>query len=112
MANPDIQAQLKAAQVAGDLIADKLENLQEPSQGAKLQEQAGQILDQINRLQSMVMVARTADIVAQTPKVNSAKNDLQRLFQSDANVAALVNGVDTFLTVLDGAVQTAAKAMV
>jgi hypothetical protein len=112
MPNLDIATQLKAAQVAGDLIADKLENLTDPTQGPELQQQAGHILDQINRLQSMVMVARTADIAAQTPKVTAAKTDLQKLAQSDACVASFVNGVDSFLTVLDGAVQTAAKAMV
>jgi len=111
-ANPDIQAQLQAAQVAADLIADQLEDLEDPSQGEKLQDQADQILDKVNRLQEMVMVAQTATIMAQTPKVTSAKNDLQKLSQSDASVASFVNGVDSFLTVLDGAVQTAAKAIV
>lgn len=112
MTNPDIAAQLKAAQTAGDLIADKLENLTDPTQGTQLQLQAGRILDQINQLQFMVMVARTADIAAQTPKLTAAKNELQKLFQSDADIAAVVNGVDTFLAVLDEAVQIAAKAIV
>jgi hypothetical protein len=112
MANPDIQAQLDAAQAAGDLVADQLENLQDPSQGPKLQAQAQQILDQINRLEAMLMVARTADITAQTPKVISAKNNLQKLSDEDASVASFVSGVDTFLAVIDTAAQTAAKAIV
>jgi hypothetical protein len=112
MANPDIATQLKAAQTAGDLIGDRLESVQDPGQKAQLEQQGLQILDQVNRLQSMQMVACTADIAAQTPKLNAAKNDLQRLFQSDANVSALINGVDSFLTVVDTAVQMASKAIV
>jgi hypothetical protein len=112
MRNPDIQAQLNAAQAAGDLLADKLEDLQDPSQGPTLQAQAQQILDQVNRLEAMVMVAQTADITAQTPKVISAKNNLQKLSDEDASVASFVNGVDTFLAVIDTAAQTAEKTIV
>jgi len=112
MANTDIATQLKAAQTAGALVADKLENLTDPTQGPKLAAQAGQLLDQINRLQAMQMAMCTADIAALTPKVTAAKNDLQKLAASDANDAAFVNGVDTFLSVVDQAVQTAAKVFV
>jgi hypothetical protein len=60
----------------------------------------------------MQMVACTADITAQTPKVIEAKSGLQKLAQSDVDAAAFVTGVDTFLTVVDQAVQTAAKVFV
>lgn len=112
MANPDIATQLNAAQTAGDLISDRLESVQDPGQKAQLEQQGLQILDQVNRLQAMEMVTRTADIAAQTPKLTAAKNDLQKLFQSDADVAALINGVDSFLTVVDTAVQMASKAVI
>ena len=112
MANPDIATQFKAAQTAGDLISDSLESMPDSAQKTQLEQMGLQILDQVNRLQAMQMVAQTADITAQTPKLTAAKNDLQMLFQSDADMAALINGVDSFLTVVDTAVQMASKAIV
>jgi hypothetical protein len=111
MANPDIETQFNAAQAAADIICNKLENLQ-GSDGTPLEQQAKQILDQVNRLQAIKMVACTADISAQTPKVTAAKDDLQKLFQSDADITALINGGNMFLTVVTQAVQTASKAII
>jgi hypothetical protein len=109
--NTDIKAQLQAAQDAETLIEDQLETLPDPSLGPKLADQHDQLVSQINTLENLVLVAASNSIAGQTEKVTKSKAALDKLVNEDAEAAAIVGGIDSFLAVMDEAIQTARAAM-
>ena len=109
--NTDIQAQLQAAQDAETLIENQLETLPDPSFGPKLGDQLDQIVSQINTLENLVVVAASNAIADQTEKVTKSKAALDKLIGEDAEATSIVSGIDSFLAVMDEAIQTAKTAM-
>jgi hypothetical protein len=109
--NTDIKTQLQAAQDAADLVEQQLETLPDPSQGPKLADQLDQLTSQVNTLQNLLFVAQSNAIAGQTEKVTKAKADLTKLINEDAEAASVAKGIDSFLAVVDEAVQTAKTAL-
>jgi hypothetical protein len=110
--NSDIKAQHDIVLATVNTLSGQMDTITDPTEAKKIMLEMQQLTSRANLLQSLLLVAQTAEISQQTQKVTDAKADLDKDIKEDASWSNIVSGINSLLTVVDETIQLAKESMI
>ena len=92
---------------ANDKLNASLDTITDPNLARSVVTEMREVLHRLDLVQSLLFTQASVQIAAAVQQVQAANRDLQSSLQSIKDTVSLVNGITSFLTVVDKAIDLA-----